>query len=135
MSKKIMVVATAMGFFGCLRDKGDKFDIVSEEAFAGSWMQKLDGEEAKKAAETSPPALDYTIKHVPAGNWVVLDKDGNRASRVFKKDEGNAKDLAQQEAVRLNAGGTPVLDTASAGAGQSDGVSQDGEDGTNLPDA
>lgn len=135
MSKKIMVVATAMGFFGCLRDKGDKFDIVSEGAFASSWMQKLEGEEAQAAADEPPKVLDYTVKHVPAGNWAVVDKDGNRASRVFKKAEGNAKELAEQEAVRLNAGGQPVLEalpTTPPPAQDSEGG--EGGDPT-LPDA
>lgn len=135
MSKKIMVIATATGFLGCLREKGDKFDIVSEDAFASSWMQKLEGEEAKAAAEAPLPVLDYVVKHVPAGNWAVVDKDGNRASRVFKKAEGNAKDLAEQEAVRLNAGGQPVLEalpTTPPPAQASEG--SEGSDPT-LPDA
>lgn len=136
MSKKIMVVATAPGFFGCYREKGGPaFDIVDEAAFAPSWMQKLEGEEAQAAANAPPPVLDYIVKHVPAGNWAVVDKDGNRASRVFKKAEGNAKDLAEQEAVRLNAGGQPVLEalpTTPPPAKDSEGG--EGGDPT-LPDA
>lgn len=127
-----MVVAKALGFLGCLREKGDQFAIPSEEAFAPSWMEKLEGEEAKEAARKEPPALDFIIKHVPAGNWVVLDKQGNRASRLFKKDEGNAKDLAQAEAVRLNAGGAPVLDAVPTPEPPESGGSEDGD---NLPDA
>lgn len=134
MSKKIMVVATATGFFGCLREKGGQaFDIGSEEAFAPSWMQKLEGEEATQAANTEPPALDFTVKHVAAGNWAVMDKDGKRASRVFKKDEGNAKDLAQQEAVRLNAGGAPVLDAVPSKEPEPAGGGEGGD--PTLPDA
>lgn len=141
MSNKttIAVVATAQGFLGCLRSKGDEFTIDSEEAFAPSWMERLDGERA--ATVTSAPAatLAYTIKHVPAGNWAVVDSEGNRASRVFKKDEGIPKELAQQEAARLNAGGQPVLEslptsTAPVLAGAGPAPAEDPDDPT-LPDA
>lgn len=142
--KPIMVVATATGFLGCLREKGGPaFDIGSEDAFAPSWMERVEGDLAVQAASAPAATLTYTIKHVPAGNWTVVDSDGNRASRVFKKDEGIPKELAQQEAVRLNAGGQPVLEAlptstapvlAGAGPAPAEGNQEDIDDPT-LPDA
>lgn len=136
--KKILVVATAMGFFGKLREPGGPaFDIGSEEAFAPNWMEKVGpGTPQPEPEVDNTGPLEYSIKHVPAGNWVVLDKDGNRASRVFKKDEGNAKDLALQEANRLNVGGDRLLEGPTGGGAPvaTQAQAEDGDDPT-LPDA
>lgn len=133
-----MVRATQMGFFGALRFVGDKFMVQDEEAFAPNWMERLNPKEAAAAAN-SPAAevgLGFTIKHVPAGNWVVLNKDGERFSRVFKKDEGNAKELAEQEALRLNTGGEPVMPGPSGGGALPPLPDDDGDDtDPTLPDA
>lgn len=133
-----MVRATQMGFFGSLRAVGDKFRVHDEKAFAPNWMERLDPKEA--AAAASAPAaevgLGFTIKHVPAGNWVVLNKEGDRFSRVFKKDEGNAKELAEQEALRLNTGGEPVMPGPSGGGALPPLPDDDGDDtDPTLPDA
>ena len=133
-----MVQATQMGFFGSLRSIGEKFKVQNEEAFAANWMERLEPKEAaaveSQAADVA--GLDFIVKHVPAGNWVVLNKDGERFSRVFKKDEGNAKELAEQEALRLNAGGTPVMPGPSGG-GVVPPLPVDEEDDSDptLPDA
>ena len=143
MSKKnsgtgFMVRAIQTGFLGSLRFVNDEFLCPDEEAFAPNWMERLTPKEAAQAA--SAPAtetgLGFTVKHVPAGNWAVVNKDGERFSRVFKKDEGNAKDLAEQEALRLNAGGEPVMPGPSGG-GVKPGT-DDNDDGavdSTLPDA
>lgn len=135
----IRVRAKAQGFLGCLREKGDEFNIPSEEAFASNWMERLEGKAATKDPDgpAGGGAHDFTVKHVPAGNWVVQDKEGNRASRVFKKDEGNAKGLAEAEAIRLNAGGEKVLDGPTGGGAKptpENSGEDDGQDPT-LPDA
>lgn len=137
MSKKgTMVVATAMGFYGCLRERGSPaFEISGEEAFAPNWMERVDAATARQPQEgAGQPELEFTVKHVPAGNWVVVDKEGNRASRVFKKDEGEAKGLAQQEAIRLNQGGDKVLDGPTGGGAVQPLPEDNGSDPT-LPDA
>ncbi len=131
-----MVRATQMGFFGALREVGSTFQVHGEEAFSEKWMERLEPKEA--AAVASQPkdevGLGFTIKHVPAGSWVVLNKEGERFSRVFKKDEGNAKELAEQEALRLNAGGTPVMPGPSGGGATPAPEEEDATDPT-LPDA
>lgn len=138
-SAPFMVRAIQTGFLGALRYVNDKFMCPSEDAFAPSWMERL---EAKAAAEAAnePAAvvgLGFSIKHVPAGNWVVLNKDGERFSRVFKKDEGNAKELAEQEALRLNAGGEPVMPGPSGGGAVPPLPADDEPDDSDpsLPDA
>lgn len=125
MSEAIKVKATAQGFLGKLIERGEVFTISGEEAFASSWMQKVDATEK----ETPPQVLLFGIKHVGAGNWIaVKNADDSRASRMFKKDDGNAKDLAQAEANRLNAGGDMLLDAAPQQDDQAKGD-------VNLPDA
>lgn len=143
MSKKdtgtgFMVRAVQMGFLGSLRFVNDRFMCPSEEAFAPNWMERLEPKEAAKAANepSADVGLGFTIKHVPAGNWVVLNKDGERFSRVFKKDEGNAKELAEQEALRLNAGGEPVMPGPSGGGALPPLADDDTDDSDpSLPDA
>lgn len=134
----IMVRATAAGFYDSLRDVGEPFRIRDEEAFAANWMERLDAKEAVQAANQPAPntGLGFTVKHVPAGKWVVLNKDGERFSRVFTKDDGNAKELAEAEALRLNAGGEPVMPGPSGG-GKVPDVPKDDADDTDptLPDA
>lgn len=133
-----MVRATQTGFFGALREVGSTFAVHSEEAFSEKWMQRLEPREAVAAANepTAEVGLGFTVKHVPAGNWVVLNKDGERFSRVFKKDEGNAKELAEQEALRLNAGGEPVMPGPSGGGAVPPLPDDDGDDADpTLPDA
>jgi len=133
-----MVQATQMGFFGSLRAVGDKFQIHNEEAFASNWMERLEAAEAAQAAKEPAPdaGLGFTVKHVPAGNWAVVNKEGERVSTVFKKDDGNAKELAQAEAIRLNAGGQPVMPGPSGGGAKpaAETADEDQED-PNLPDA
>ena len=136
MAKKntFMVRAIQMGFLGSLREVGSTF-AVDDEAFSDKWMERLEPKDAAKAASAPVPdtGLGFTVKHVPAGNWVVLNKDGERFSRVFKKDEGNARELAEQEALRLNAGGEPVMPGPSGGGAQP--PLQEEEEDSNLPDA
>lgn len=131
-----MVQAIQTGFLGSLRFVNDTFICPDEEAFAPNWMKRLEPKEAAQAANEHEAAQDFTIKHVPAGNWVVLNKDGERASQVFKKDDGNAKELAQAEAIRLNAGGQPVMPGPSGG-GATPPLQEDEVDDSDpsLPDA
>ena len=133
-----MVRATQTGFFGALREVGSTFSVSNEEAFSSKWMERLEPKEAAAAANesTADVGLGFAIKHVPAGNWVVLNKAGERFSRVFKKDEGNAKELAEQEALRLNAGGEPVMPGPSGGGAVPPLPDDDGDDtDPTLPDA
>ena len=131
-----MVMATQTGFLGSLRFVNDKFICQDEDAFAPNWMERLEAKEAAQAANESETdtGLGFTIKHVPAGNWAVVNKDGERVSTVFKKDDGNAKELAQAEAIRLNAGGQPVMPGPSGGGAKPETADEDQED-PNLPDA
>lgn len=142
MSKKdtgtgFMVRAIQTGFLGSLRFVNDEFLCPDEQAFAPNWMERLTPKEAAKAASTTAPetGLGFTVKHVPAGSWVVVNKDGERFSRVFKKDEGNAKDLAEQEALRLNAGGEPVMPGPSGGGPKPGADDDNADEDENLPDA
>lgn len=105
----IRVRATAQGFMGKLIEAGEVFTIESEAAFTPKWMAKVDAE----TDETEPQTLKYGIKSNGGGRWIVVsNEDDSRASIAFKPDQGDAKALAQAEANRLNAGGTPVLESA-----------------------
>lgn len=46
----IKVIAIARGYHGQLREAGDEFEIENETAFAGVWMEKLDGKRSKRLA-------------------------------------------------------------------------------------
>ena len=121
----ILVTATARGFFGRLIEAGETFAIDSDDQFAESWMQK-----AGDGAQVHQSALQYGAKHHGGGSWVVIDLATEElASVVFKKGEkGEAEGLAKNEANRLNAGGTILLETSPAPA-QEEGT------GADLPDA
>lgn len=131
-----MVRAKQMGFFGSLREVGSTFAVHDEEAFSSHWMERLEPTEAAAVEPAADAGLGFTVKHVPAGNWAVINKEGERFSRVFKKEEGNAKEMAEQEALRLNAGGTPVMPGPSGG-GVTPPAETEVEDATDptLPDA
>lgn len=111
----IAVIAKAMGFFGRLIEQGERFSVPDEEAFAPSWMEKVKDDQAAAPTSAAPSTgLRYVAKHIAGGSYAAVDSEtGNRASRLFKKDEGNAAGLAQEEANRLNAGGEILLDVAS----------------------
>lgn len=133
-----MVRAKQTGFLGALRYVGDEFVCPDEDAFADVWMERLTPKEAAEAA--SKPAqgsdLGFSVKHVPAGNWAVVNKDGERVSTVFKKEDGNAKELALAEAVRLNAGGQPVMPGPTGGGPKPAPIEEDEEkEDPSLPDA
>ena len=131
----IRVRATATGFCGQLLEKGAVFHIADEAAFAASWMERLDPQDAAPAVETNANALTYSIKHVPVGSWVVVDAEGKRASVVFKKADGDPKALAQAEAIRLNAGGELVLDGPTGGGAPPTEPAPAVETDPTLPDA
>lgn len=126
MSEGIKVRATAQGFFGKLIERGEIFTIGTEEAFAGSWMERV----GAGAKEAPPQALPFCIKHVGGGNYIVVkNDDDSRASVMFKKGaKGEAEGLAQAEANRLNAGGAMVLEAAPQQETEPKGD-------VNLPDA
>lgn len=125
-----LVIAKALGFYGHLREAGERFEIPEDEEL-GAWMvlanadgsQKLskDQKAGKVPAEivpqkpetgsvpSSPPFTPaptlYTVRHVPVGNFEVVGADGNRVGDLFaavKGKAGEAKGNAQAEADRLN---------------------------------
>lgn len=125
-----LVIAKALGFYGHLREAGERFEIPEEEEL-GAWMvlantdgsQKLSKDEkvGKVPVEIVPPKVEtgsvpssppftpaaavYTVRHVPVGNFEVIDDDGNRVGELFnavKGKAGEAKGNAQAEADRLN---------------------------------
>ncbi len=106
------VRALALGFMGRLIEAGEVFTIQGEQEFAARWMEKVDA----GVQETEPVRLKYGIKSNGGGRWIVVsNEDDSRASVAFQPnpaDKEEAKALAQAEANRLNAGGTPVLESA-----------------------
>lgn len=154
------VIANKTGFYGQLRMPGDKFSIPADEE-PGLWMSVVGGNASAKdkpenkadapEAPTKPreaergsvpasapftpaPGL-FTVKHVPVGNFEVLDAEGNRVGELFKAvqgQNGQAKINAQEEADRLN---------KLATEGQKEEGSQEGAQevdqtaATDLPDA
>ena len=111
-NKHIRVRAIAQGFMGKLIERGEVFTVESAAAYAPSWMEKVDAE----TQESAPQSLKYGIKSNGGGRWIVVsNEDDSRASVAFQPnpaDKEEAKSLAQAEANRLNAGGTPVLESA-----------------------
>ena len=151
-----LVIAKALGFYGHLREAGERFEIPEDEEL-GVWMvlanadgsQKLSKEQksGKVPAEvvpqnpetgsvpSSPPftpaPINFTVRYVPVGNFEVIDADGNRVGELFeavKGKNGESKSKAQAEADRLNRDAAqPTLSPQQAAQVQ--------EQDDNLPDA
>lgn len=109
----IKVKAIAPGFYGCLRDVGDEFNVFDEESL-GNWMERLGGGESFVAARTG------------GGKFLVKDDQG----RVVGDFTGS-KAEAEAEAARLNAGGDLNAPPASDAPPPGDGD----QDDDNGPDA
>lgn len=129
----MQVRATQRGFYGSLREVDDEFELFEPETdYAESWMTPVNGEApkaaapAKESAEAEAPR--YSINHVGGGNWEVL-ANGERVGEMYRKADGDAKEKAQAEADRLNAGGEPPL-ADEPPPEQSESETSDG-----LPDA
>lgn len=157
------VTAIKAGFHGQLRMPGETFSIPADEE-PGLWMSVIGGSARAKgkpqtladapdvpdvpelprngergSVPASPPFTPapglFTVKHVPVGNFEVLDAAGNRVGELFKVvagQNGQAKINAQEEADRLN---------KLAAEGPKEDGSQEGEQeggqpaATDLPDA
>lgn len=147
------VIANKAGFHGQLRMPGETFSIPADEE-PGLWMSVVGGNASSKGsfeeeadvpeAPTKPreeergsvpasapftpaPGL-FTVKHVPVGNFEVLDAEGNRVGELFKAvqgQNGQAKINAQEEADRLN--------KLAADGGKDE--STEAPSATDLPDA
>lgn len=104
------VRAVRPGFFHVVREIDDVFEITGP---VPKWCEAV-GTKAAAArlqAEIDPVDRGYKIKHVPPGNWAVVDKEGVTIGEVYKRDAADkdrAKADAQAEADRLNAGGQPA---------------------------
>lgn len=124
-----LVIAKATGFYGHLREAGERFEIPDDEEL-GAWMVLANADGTPKltkeqksgkaaapvvpAAEVgsvpssapfTPVAVVYTVRHVPVGNFEVIDAEGSRVGELFeavKGQSGVAKGKAQAEADRLN---------------------------------
>lgn len=150
------VIANKTGFHGQLRMPGETFSIPADEEL-GLWMSVVGGNASGKAkpekvvvvpeAPTKPrkaergsvpasapftpaPTL-FTVKHVPVGNFEVLDAAGNRVGELFKAvsgQNGQAKINAQEEADRLNK-------LAAEGPKEEGAEGGDQPAATDLPDA
>lgn len=130
MSKRYRVTHTPhyIGARLVYPDRGDESIITLPAGVKpGRWLVALD--DAPAAA--SVPAGRYIAKHVGGGHYHVEGvDDGERASVIFKRDDGDAKAKAEAEAARLNAGGElqleaedappPWPDDAPAGTGDDD---------------
>lgn len=151
-----LVIAKALGFYGHLREAGERFEIPEEEEL-GSWMllanadgsqkltkdektgkvqtqivpQKVETGSVPSSAPFTPVAVKYTVRHVPVGNFEVIDVDGNRVGELFeavKGKNGESKAKAQAEADRLNQDAAKsTLSPVQAAQAQ--------EQDDNLPDA
>lgn len=102
----------------------------------GRWLKLI--EDAPAVVVQAAGAPQFAAKHngvgVGVGNYVVVRvADGSHASQVFKKDDGQAKERAEAEAERLNAGGEIAIapDAAPVATGQ-EGLQPTGD---GLPDA
>lgn len=118
----IKVKATAPGFYGCLRDVGDEFNVVDEESL-GNWMERLSGGETPLS---QLGARSFAAARTGGGRFLVKDEKGQVVG-----DFTGSKAEAEAEAARLNAGGelnpAPASDTPPPG--------DDGQDDDAGPDA
>lgn len=125
-----LVIAKATGFYGHLREAGERFEIPDDEEL-GAWMAPANADGTPKltkdqkagkvpapavasapevgsvpsSAPFTPVAAVYTVRHVPVGNFEVIDAEGSRVGELFeavKGQPGAAKGKAQAEADRLN---------------------------------
>lgn len=151
-----LVIAKSAGYYGHFREPGDRFEIPDDEEL-GNWMLEAnkDGsvkqtkEQRSGKAETpvipqpeigsvpasapfTPAPAVYTVRHVPVGNFEVIDGNGERVGELFaavKGKNGEAKGNAQAEADRLNQeAAKPTLSPAQAAQVQA-------QEEDNLPDA
>lgn len=155
------VIATKPGFYGHLREVGERFEIPDDEEL-GLWMAEANKDGTpklttaqKKGKEPAPvvprenergsvpasapfkPAPQvFKVQHVPVGNFIVVNEAGEQVGERFdavKGEGGKAKALAQAEADRLNSEAVAVSPVSPAQAAQ---AQADGEqDASNLPDA
>ena len=104
----------------------------------GRWLTPVTAPSSAQVDAGDAAAL-FAVKHGGAGNWVVERiADGSRASVVFKKADGEAKEKAEAEAARLNAGGEINLggtDAAPSSAQVDPAAGTEGGVGSELPDA
>lgn len=105
----------------------------------GRWLKLVGEDGSTVAAGVAQFAAKHNGKGVGVGNYVVERiADGSYASRVFKKDDGQAKELAEAEAERLNAGGEiaqVATDSAPSSGLDELGTSTQIAPGSGLPDA
>lgn len=153
-----LVIAKALGFYGHLREAGERFEIPEDEDL-GNWMMlankdgspKLDKDQkagkveapvipdphkpeigsVPSSAPFTPAPIKYTVRHVPVGNFEVIDENGQRVGELFeavKGKNGESKSKAQAEADRLNkeAAQSPLSPAQAAQVQEQD---------DNLPDA
>lgn len=122
-------------------DMGDDSIVTLPEGVKpGRWLVKVGEAEEAPAASSSAPAGGFTVDHISRGDYVVLNADGERASIVFKNTgkTGEAKQLAEAEAARLNAGGAIKLEAtepADSSSGQDDPPTGTQPSADDLPDA
>lgn len=123
---------------GRLYQKGE---VVTLEIDSPGRNLELVSGVAVAAAAPAAGAAQFAAKHngvgVGVGNYVVVRvADGSHASQVFKKDDGQAKERAEAEAERLNAGGeiaiAPVAAPAAPVTTGQEGLPPTGD---GLPDA
>lgn len=151
-----LVIAKALGFYGHLREAGERFDIPEDEEL-GDWMMlaNKDGSvkqtKEQKSGKVETPVIPkpevgsvpasapftpappvYTVRHVPVGNFEVIDGNGERVGELFeavKGKNGESKAKAQAEADRLNQeAAKPTLSPAQAAQVQT-------QEDDNMPDA
>lgn len=129
---KTYIVTERSFIDGALREPG--YETTSALEAPGPNLRLKDSGQ-KLAASTAPDAplastvAAFEAKHIAGGRYAVVQiSDGSRASKLYSKDEGDPKALAEAEAERLNAGGQ--LDLGSLPE-----PSPEPEGGGNLPDA
>jgi len=129
------VRAVRPGFFHVVREIDDVFEITGP---VPKWCEAVGSKAAaaKLQEEIAPTDRGFKIKHMPPGNWAVVDKDGVAVGQLFKRDAADkdkAKADAQAEADRLNAGGQPAAAETVEAPGIT--VPQNDPEQTDLPDA
>lgn len=115
--------------------------ILAPGITPGRWLKLVAEDAPAVPVPDAAGAAQFAAKHngvgVGVGNYVVVRvADGSHASQVFKKDDGQAKERAEAEAERLNAGGEiAVAPDAAPAAPVATGQEGLHPTGDGLPDA
>lgn len=101
----IEVQATKLGFYGNRRRRaGDVFTIADEEAFAKSWMKRLEAkkEESKDESSDTSNTQDSTVVEPSGGEQSPPDQQPNETGNTDSDEEETIDQLSKRKLNQMN---------------------------------